>query len=156
MKKIQKLTPLQRKELRAQAHHIAPVVMIGSDGLTPAVTKATDSALNAHGLIKIRVLGDDREERIQIAGKLSQELGAALVQHIGKLLVLYRPLPEKEETISEARKPGPRLQKIVKSPRPGQQRPTVKTVRVLGNERVTAGGLVKRKRRTPQKSSKNT
>ena len=155
MKKIQKLTPLQRKEMRAQAHHLDPVVMIGSDGLTPAVSKEADAALNAHGLIKIRALGDSREERLQYAEQLCQQLNATLIQHIGKLLVLYRPIPEKEENNFENKNSDPRLQKIIKSPRPGQQRPTVKKVRVLGNERVTAGGLVKRKRRTSQKSSKN-
>ena len=50
------LTPAQRKDHRADAHHLNPVVMIGSDGLTDGVKKEIDAALNAHGLIKIRVL----------------------------------------------------------------------------------------------------
>lgn len=54
------LTPAERKAHRAEAHHLDPVVMIGADGLTPAVVKETDAALNAHGLIKIRVLGNQR------------------------------------------------------------------------------------------------
>ncbi|NTV85762.1 MAG: YhbY family RNA-binding protein, partial [Burkholderiaceae bacterium] len=54
------LTPAQRKVHRADAHHLDPVVMIGGDGLTPAVIKEANAALSAHGLIKIRVLGDDR------------------------------------------------------------------------------------------------
>ena len=57
------LTPAQRKIHRAEAHHLDPVVMIGNDGLTPAVIKEAEMALNAHGLIKIRVLGDDRRAR---------------------------------------------------------------------------------------------
>jgi putative YhbY family RNA-binding protein len=57
------LTPAQRKVHRAEAHHLDPVVMIGSDGLTPAVQKEADNALKAHGLIKIRVLSDDRTQR---------------------------------------------------------------------------------------------
>ena len=56
------LTPAQRKVHRAEAHHLDPVVMVGGDGLTPAVKKETDAALNAHGLIKVRVLGDDRQD----------------------------------------------------------------------------------------------
>lgn len=155
MKQTLKLTPSQRKEFRAQAHHLSPVIMIGSDGLTPAVTKETDAALNAHGLIKIRVLGDEREERVQIAEQLCKELDAALVQHIGKLLVLYRPIPPKEEKINPDKKPGPRYEKIVKSTRQGQQRPTVKTIRVLGNEYLTPGGIIKRKK-TTQKSTKKS
>ena len=57
------LTPAQRKEKRADAHHLDPVVLIGGDGLTPAVMKETDAALNAHGLIKVRVFSDERETR---------------------------------------------------------------------------------------------
>ena len=147
------LTPAQRKELRAQAHHIDPVVMIGSDGLTAAVKKETDAALKAHGLIKIRVFGDDREERIQIGEELCATLGAGLVQHIGKLLVLFRPIPEKEHTPDPKRKPGPKIERIVKYARSTSHRPTVKKVKVLGNERVAAGGNIKRKR-TPQRSTK--
>eukprot|EP01041_Mallomonas_annulata_P041798 gene41798-65949_t len=48
------LTPAQRKEHRAEAHHLDPVVMVGGDGLTAAVKKEADAALNAHGLIKVR------------------------------------------------------------------------------------------------------
>lgn len=149
------LTPAQRKELRAQAHHLDPVVMIGSDGLTSAVTKETNIALNAHGLIKIRVLGDDREERADIASQLCEGLGAALVQHIGKLLILYRPIPEKEKKQDTDRKPGPKTQRIVKPSRSVKGRVSVKDVRVMGNERVTQGGTVKRKRDT-QKSTKKS
>ena len=89
------LTIAQRKAHRAEAHHLDPVVMIGNDGLTPAVKKEIDAALNAHGLIKIRVLGDDRAQREAMYQQLADELGAAPIQHIGKLLVLWRPKPAK-------------------------------------------------------------
>ena len=59
-----KLTPAERSALRSEAHALDPVVMIGDGGLTPGVLKEIDASLNAHGLIKVRVLGDDREERI--------------------------------------------------------------------------------------------
>ena len=90
------LTPAQRKEHRALAHHLDPVVAIGADGLTPAVMKEADAALNAHGLIKVRVFSDDRIAREAIFAKMADELGAAPIQHIGKLLVLWRPVPPKE------------------------------------------------------------
>src|SRR3954468_20147572 len=93
------LTPAQRKVHRAEAHHLAPIVMIGNDGLTPAVKKEADAALKAHGLIKIRVQGDDREAREAMYNQLCDELGAAPIQHIGKLLVLWRPKVAKEKTI---------------------------------------------------------
>ena len=71
------LTPAQRKVHRAEAHHLDPVVMIGNDGLTPAVVKETDAALKAHGLIKIRVLGDDRVAREAMFNQLAEDLNAA-------------------------------------------------------------------------------
>ncbi|MBC7702994.1 MAG: YhbY family RNA-binding protein [Rhodoferax sp.] len=143
MSQIQ-LTPAQRKEQRAQAHHLDPVVMIGSDGLTAAVKKEVEAGLNAHGLIKIRVLSDDRSAREIIFHSLSDELSAAPIQHIGKLLVLWRPMPPKERTPDEDRMPGPRDVKILKYSKRGGQRPEVKTLRVLGNQRLTRGGQAKR------------
>ncbi len=138
------LTLAERKAHRAEAHHLDPVVMIGGDGLTPAVIKETDAALNAHGLIKIRVLGDDRAAREAIYQQLADELNAAPVQHIGKLLVLWRPKPKKERTLDEERRPGPKDVKVLKFSKRGGQRPQVRVVRVLGNQRLTPGGKLKK------------
>lgn len=90
---IPPLNSTARRALRADAHHLDPVVMIGDSGLTPAVIAETDRALNAHQLIKIRVLGDDREVRRPMMAALCSALGCAPVQIIGKLLVVWRPLP---------------------------------------------------------------
>ena len=140
------LTPAIRKEKRGDAHHLDPVVMIGAEGLTPAILKETDVALKAHGLIKVRVFSDDRANREAMLARLADELNAAPVQHIGKLLVLWRPIPEKAAVEAEDRKPGPRTVKLVTFSKNGSGRPTVKKVQVFGNERVTAGGLVKRQK----------
>jgi len=148
------LSVAERKVHRAEAHHLDPVVMIGNDGLTEAVRKETDAALKAHGLIKIRVLGDDRAAREAMYLQLADELGAAPIQHIGKLLVLWRPIPPKEKTErDEDRKPGPREFKVVKNSSRGGQRPEVKNVRVLGNQRLSTGGKLK-KAKPKQKSVK--
>ena len=144
-----------RKAHRAEAHHLDPVVLVGSDGLTPAVKKEVDAALNAHGLIKVRVFGDDRLAREQMFDTLADDLGAAQIQHIGKLLVLWRPKPKKERAADEERKPGPREYKVIQYDKRGGQRPQVKTVRVLGNQRLTSGGKVK-KAKTKQRSVKKT
>lgn len=85
------ITPAQRRHLRGLAHALKPVVMIGQQGLTPAVIREAGLSLAAHELIKVRVLGDDRELREQWINELCEELGAAPVQHVGKLLVLYKP-----------------------------------------------------------------
>lgn len=118
--------------------------MIGGDGLTAAVQKEVDAALKAHGLIKVRVFNDDRAAREQMFATLADALDAAPIQHIGKLLVLWRPLPEKEKIFDTERMPAPRDVKVLKYAKKGGQRPEVKTVRVLGNERLTAGGNIKR------------
>jgi RNA-binding protein len=143
-----KLSTAQRKELRAQAHHLDPVVMIGNDGLSPAVRKELDAALAAHGLIKARVFSDSRDEREALLGQAADALDAAPVQHIGKLLVLWRPLPPKAKAEpNDERRPGPRTVRLIKFSSSPTHRPTIKKVKVFGNERVTAGGLIKRAKR---------
>jgi putative YhbY family RNA-binding protein len=143
------LTPAERSAQRSAAHHLDPVVMIGGEGLTPAVVREADAALDAHGLIKIRAAVDDREARAAMLAQLADTLGAAPVQHIGKLLVLWRPMPVKVPEPAEGRAPGPRIVKIVKFSKSGNHRPVVKKTKVLGNQRVAAGGEIKRaKKRT--------
>ena len=141
------LTPAQRKDKRSDAHHLDPVVMIGGDGLTPAVVKEVDLALKSHGLVKVRVLGDDRAAREAMFVQLCDELGAAPIQHIGKLLVLWRPIAPKEKAERDDRLPGPRTVKVVSFSKSGNHRATVKKIKVFGNERVTNGGQVKRVRK---------
>ena len=145
------LTPAQRKAHRAQAHHLDPIVMIGNDGLTAAVTRECDAALKAHGLVKVRVFSDDRVAREAMLQTLADELGAAPIQHIGKLLVLWRPKAERPREIDGERMPGPKDVKVLKYSKRGGQRPEVRTLRVLGNQRLTPGGTVKRAR--PNKKS---
>ena len=145
------LTPAQRREKRADAHHLSPVVIVGNDGLTPAVQKEVDAALNAHGLIKVRIVSDDRNGRELIYHTLAEQLGAAQVQHIGKLVVLWRPPAEKEKSVDDDRLPGPRDVKILKHSTRGGQRPEVRVLRVLGNQRLTSGGQIKRAK--PKKKS---
>lgn len=111
------LTPAQRKSLKAQAHDLNPVVMIGGDGLTPAVIKEAKSAISHHGLIKIRVFGDDRDTRIAIYEELCDQLDAAPVQHIGKLLVLWKPKDMVEEAFANLGKSSKQTKKSLQAPR---------------------------------------
>jgi putative YhbY family RNA-binding protein len=150
-----KLTPSERSALRADAHALNPVVIIGESGLTPSVIKEIDTSLDAHGLIKVRVFGDDREERIAIYETICEELAAAPIQHIGKLLVIYRPKKEAQKDRSETRGKGLREVTIVKPSPSGTKRPSVTKVMVKGNERVTQGGSIKRAKQR-QRSIKKT
>ena len=88
------LTPVQKRELRAQAHHLNPVVSISQKGLQPSVLKEIDQCLTAHGLIKARLYGIERDMRDELIAEICSGLHCANVQHIGNLLVLWRPKPE--------------------------------------------------------------
>ncbi|MDQ2736415.1 MAG: YhbY family RNA-binding protein [Pseudomonadota bacterium] len=138
------LSPSQRKQKRAEAHHLDPVVSIGNDGATAAVRRELDTALAAHGLVKVRVFSDDRAVRNALLDELSEALAAAPVQHIGKLLVLWREPVAKEKVEREGRMPGPKVVKVLKFSKSGNHRPQVKKVKVLGNMRLAAGGQLKR------------
>ncbi len=89
----QSITPSERKTLKARAHALDPVVLVGDAGLTPGVLAEIERSLAAHELIKVRVAGDDREARLAMRDRVVAELGAAAVQTIGKLLVFYRHKP---------------------------------------------------------------
>lgn len=86
------LTPKERQHLKARAHKLKPVVMVGSNGVTEAVNKEIDRALNDHELIKIRVTTEDREVRQQLFEAIRDAAGAELVQKIGGIGVYYRKL----------------------------------------------------------------
>ncbi|MBA5686950.1 YhbY family RNA-binding protein [Rugamonas apoptosis] len=146
-----KLTPVERSALRAEAHGLKPVVMIGEAGLTPAVMKEVELGLDSHGLIKVRVFGDDREARVAMYDTICEQLDAAPVQHIGKLLVLYRPKKEVVKERSAKTGKGLREVTIVKPSASGTKRPSVTKVMIKGNERVTEGGSIKRAK--PRQSS---
>lgn len=110
------ITADQRRSLRSRAHTLSPVVSISQNGLTESVLKEIGVCLDSHELIKIRVYNDDREERDRFLNEICENLGAAPVQHIGKLLVVWRPAPEKKAApvksrATTGRRTGPRKTK---------------------------------------------
>lgn len=88
------MTKNGKQNLKAQAHHLNPVVIVGSKGLTNAVMDETDIALEAHELIKVKINGADKSERLSIATSLCDSLKADFIQLIGSIAILYR---EREE-----------------------------------------------------------
>jgi RNA-binding protein len=90
------LTVQERQTLKARAHALNPTVLIGNAGLSPAVLEEIARTLKSHDLIKIRASGE-REEREAMMQQICDTLNAAPVQHIGKILVVYRPLEEQPE-----------------------------------------------------------
>ena len=150
-----KLNSEQRSQLRSLAHSLDPVVMFGDAGLTDAVLKEIDVSLNAHELIKIRVFGDDRQARLDMLESICEQMEAAPIQHIGKLLVIYRPKKEESQKPLSTDKKGKGLRTTTTfKPGSGSIKNRVKKVVLKGNERVTAGGLVKRSKARPASAKK--
>jgi RNA-binding protein len=144
------LSPALRRELRARAHALRPVVQIGSDGLSPGVIGETERALAAHELIKVRILDEVRLLRDQMLRTLCAATGAAAVQHIGKTLVLWRPKPVLESAGSapKRRAAAPRV--------PGSRRSAADTPKRRGGSLDTRSRdrrVADRRRKTPRGGS---
>jgi RNA-binding protein len=88
------LSSTERKALKARAHKLEPVVIIGGKGLTDQVVKEVDVALKAHELIKVRAPSLERDEREEALQTLCERTGAEAVQAIGKVFVIYRKRDE--------------------------------------------------------------
>lgn len=95
------LSTRERAALKARAHPLEAVVHVGHGGVTEAVVTETDRALTAHELIKVRIGGTDREARESMGATLATRTDAAIVQRVGKILVLWRPRPLAADDDSE-------------------------------------------------------
>ena len=117
------LSPAERRALRARAHELHPIVSVGHHGLTPAVLHEIDLALLAHELVKIRIGSGDREARDAMHAQICAALDAQPVQHIGKLLIVFRPAPPSEPEVPAPRHARQPTKKTPSArPRPAQQR----------------------------------
>ena len=89
-------TPSSRelRQLRARAHKLRPVVIIGGKGLSPNVLDELERALNDHELIKVKVAVGDRDQREAVIGSICEHSRASLVQRIGKIATLLRANPK--------------------------------------------------------------
>jgi RNA-binding protein len=90
------LSSAQRARLRALAHHREPLVHVGQRGVTDAVARGLEEALQAHELIKVKLVGH-REERRAMAADLAERAGAFLVGLIGGVAIVYRPHADPEK-----------------------------------------------------------
>ena len=88
------LASRERAQLKARAHALQPVVQMGQAGVSDALVAEVNRALTAHGLIKVKLAGADREARASMADALCRATDAAEVQQVGKVLVMWRPKPE--------------------------------------------------------------
>lgn len=85
----------QRRHLRGLGHHLTPKVMLGKEGLSAQFLKAADEVINADELIKVRVLENCPHERKEAGELLAAATATALVQIIGRIVLLYRPNPDR-------------------------------------------------------------
>lgn len=115
------LTATERRGLRAKAHPLRPVVSVGQQGLTPSVLHEIDVSLLAHELIKVRVFNADHEAREAVLARICVALDAAPVQHIGKMLVLWRPAPVAAPTKTRAKKAPGQSGRAPPKPRPRER-----------------------------------
>ncbi len=88
------MNSVDKKKLRAKAHSLKPVIMIGQAGLSAAVLAEIELALDCHELIKVRIRAE-REDRKLITEKICTDTKADLIQNIGQIAVIHRLNPEK-------------------------------------------------------------
>ncbi|MCM3756935.1 ribosome assembly RNA-binding protein YhbY [Sporosarcina aquimarina] len=93
------LTSKQKSFLRSEAHHLQPIFQIGKSGLTDAIIKQIEEALEARELIKVSVLQNCEQDKEEIAEVLSEQPGLEVVQIIGKTIVLYKESTEKKKIV---------------------------------------------------------
>lgn len=83
-----------KKTMKAQAHHLRPLILMGNKGLTEHLVAATDEALVTHELIKIKLMGEQKTDRIAIAQELCTATHAEIIQIVGRIATIYRKNPE--------------------------------------------------------------
>ena len=121
------LTAARRSELRAQAHKLNPLVIIGDKGLTDVVVAEIDRTLKAHELIKVRAATDDRKARAEWMAQICERLQAHPVQSIGKVLVIYREnfdKPRERKAAGEGREAGGKAPASTGRRRPRGEQPS--------------------------------
>jgi RNA-binding protein len=92
------LTTRERAHLKARAHSLEPVVLVGHAGVTPTIVAEVERALTAHELIKVRLGSADRDARAALGDQLAASTGAAIVHRVGKVLILWRPRPQDSDS----------------------------------------------------------
>lgn len=92
------LTTRERNGLKARAHALEPKVHVGGAGATDALVAEVDRALKAHELIKVKIASDDREARVAMGDEIAERTDAAVVHRVGKIVILWRPRPEDDES----------------------------------------------------------
>ena len=94
----------RKKELRTIGHNLNPIIMIAEKGVTEAIEKEIERALEDHELIKIKININDPALRKEWAADICEKHRATLVQSIGKTALILR----------NAKKPNPKLSNLLR------------------------------------------
>ena len=94
------LSNQERKRLRQIGHSLNPVVMLGNQGLTDNVVEEALRALADHELIKVKVAGEDKEQRLLLLQGLADKTEAQIVQQVGKMALLYKKAAKQNQHLS--------------------------------------------------------
>jgi RNA-binding protein len=140
------LSSKRRSELRAQAHALRPLVLIGDKGLTDEVVAEIDRSLKAHELVKVRAAAAAREQRDIWLETLCERLQAHPVQQIGKIFVLYRENPEEPR---EKARPAPAPRTGVRAEVVSERGRKAQRARDAGKQRLRDIEDMKRKGKIP-------
>ena len=89
------LTTRQKQFLKGLAHPLTPLVQIGKDELSPGVIETIKTELIHHELIKVKIGSNCGLDKYKTSETISEQTESALVQLIGKTIVLYKPNPKR-------------------------------------------------------------
>lgn len=93
---MEQLKGSQRKYLRSQAHHLKPLVIVGTKGVTDHLIGSVDLALKDHELIKVK-FGEFKETKKEISEEIAQSTKSELIGLIGNIAIFYRKHPDPEK-----------------------------------------------------------
>ena len=85
----------RKYQLKAEAHHLKPVILLGNQGLTDSVQQEIDNALSAHQLIKIKIPVSDKDERNKIIDEICNQQQSVHIDTVGHIAIIWRKNPDK-------------------------------------------------------------
>ena len=87
------LTPKQKNNLKAQAHHLTPQIQIGKNGVTPQQVTQIKKALNDHELIKIK-FNAHKKQKTELTTEITEKTESEQIDLIGNTLIIYKKQPD--------------------------------------------------------------
>src|SRR4051812_38659565 len=93
-----KLTQMKRRELIRRGHELRAMLVVGRGGLTQPVIDDIRQAMIRRDLLKVRIEAESGNQATRLAGELARQIGAELVQRVGRVALLYKALAQKHSS----------------------------------------------------------